>query len=104
MQLGNFNHTAEFKDRVTFFFFFHFSHTLHSLNIYYLLTIKKKKKKKTPQMDFPGGSDDKESASNEGDPVLIPGLGRSPGEGNGDPPSNLAREFHGQRSLVGYSP
>ena len=33
---------------------------------------------------FPGGSDGKESACNIGDPVLIPGLGRSPGEGNGN--------------------
>ena len=31
---------------------------------------------------FPGGSDGKESACNAG---LIPGLGRSPGEGNGNP-------------------
>ena len=30
---------------------------------------------------FPGGSDGKESACNEGDLGLIPGLGRSPGEG-----------------------
>ena len=34
---------------------------------------------------FPGGSDGKESACNEGDLSLIPGLGRSPGEGNGYP-------------------
>ena len=34
---------------------------------------------------FPGGSDSKESASNAGDPGLIPGSGRSPGEGNGFP-------------------
>jgi len=34
---------------------------------------------------FPGGSDDKESPSNAGDPGLIPGLERSPGEGNGCP-------------------
>ena len=33
---------------------------------------------------FPGGSEGKESA-NAGDPVSIPGLGRSPGEGNGNP-------------------
>ena len=32
---------------------------------------------------FPGGSNSKESACNVGDPGLIPGLGRSPGEGNG---------------------
>ena len=34
---------------------------------------------------FPGGSDDKESACNVGDLGFIPGLGRSPGEGNGYP-------------------
>ena len=34
---------------------------------------------------FPGGSDSKESACNAGDLVLIPGLGRSPEEGNGNP-------------------
>ena len=34
---------------------------------------------------FPGGSDGKESACNAGDPDLIPGSGRSPGEGNGNP-------------------
>ena len=36
-------------------------------------------------MDFPGGSEGKASTYNEGDPGLIPGLGRSPGEGNGNP-------------------
>ena len=34
---------------------------------------------------FPGGSEVKASASNAGDPGSIPGLGRSPGEGNGNP-------------------
>ena len=34
---------------------------------------------------FPGGSDSKESACNVGDLGLIPGSGRSPGEGNGNP-------------------
>ena len=34
---------------------------------------------------FPGGSDGKASAYNAGDPGSIPGLGRSPGEGNGNP-------------------
>ena len=33
---------------------------------------------------FPGGSDGKESSCNSRDPGLIPGLGRSPGEGNGN--------------------
>ena len=31
---------------------------------------------------FPGGSEGKESICNAGDPALIPGSGRSPGEGN----------------------
>ena len=34
---------------------------------------------------FPGSSDDKVSACNVGDLGLIPGSGRSPGEGNGNP-------------------
>ena len=34
---------------------------------------------------FPGGSAGKESTCNAGDPSLIPGLGRSPGEGIGYP-------------------
>ena len=34
---------------------------------------------------FPGGSDGKESAYNAGDPGSVPGLRRSPGEGNGNP-------------------
>ena len=34
---------------------------------------------------FPGGSDGKASACNAGDLGSIPGLGRSPGEGNGNP-------------------
>ena len=39
------------------------------------------------------------------DMVLIPGLGRSPGEGHGKPaPVFLPGESHGPRSLVGYSP
>ena len=33
---------------------------------------------------FPGGSDGKESASNAGDLSSIPGLGRTPGEKNGN--------------------
>ena len=34
---------------------------------------------------FPGGSDGEESACNAGDPGSIPGLGRAPGEGHGNP-------------------
>ena len=36
-------------------------------------------------LGFLGGSDGKESACNAGDPGSIPGSGRSPGEGNGNP-------------------
>ena len=36
-------------------------------------------------LDFPGSSAGKESACNVGDLGSIPGLGRSPGEGNGNP-------------------
>ena len=35
--------------------------------------------------NFPGGSEVKVSASSAGDSGSIPGLGRSPGEGNGSP-------------------
>ena len=35
--------------------------------------------------DFPGGSDSKASVYNVGDLGSIPGLGRSPGEANGNP-------------------
>ena len=55
--------------------------------------------------DFPGSSDSKVSAYNVGEPGSIPGLGRSPGEGNGKPiPVFLPGKSHGQRSLPGYSP
>ena len=46
-----------------------FTKTLHSGNI----------------IPFPGGSHGKVSVYNAGDPGLSPGLGRSPGEGNGNP-------------------
>ena len=36
-------------------------------------------------LDFPGGSDSKASVYNVGDPGSIPGSGRYPGEGNGNP-------------------
>ena len=52
--------------------------------------------------DFPGGSDGKASAYNVGDLGSIPGSGRSPGEGNGNPV--LLGKSHGWKSLVGFSP
>ena len=52
-----------------------------------------------------GGSDGKESTCNEGDPGLIPWLGRSPGGGHGNPLQNSFLETpHGQTNLVGYNP
>ena len=43
------------------------------------------KKLKTSNWGFPGGSEGKASACDAGDPGSIPGLGRSPREGNGNP-------------------
>ena len=53
---------------------------------------------------FPDGSVGKESGG-IGDRDLIPGWGRSPGEGNGNPLQySCLVKSHGERSLVGYSP
>ena len=53
---------------------------------------------------FPGGSDGKASACNAGVPCSIPGSGRSPGEGNGNPLQQLLPgKSHGRRSLIDYS-
>ena len=47
----------------------------------------------------------KESACNEGDLGSVPGLGRSPRGGHGNPLQYSCLENpHGQRSLAGYSP
>ena len=55
-------------------------------------------------LGFPCGSAGKEYACNKGDLGSIPGLGRSPGGGHGNPtPVFLPGESHGQRSLAGYS-
>ena len=65
---------------------------------------------------FPGGSEVKASAYDEGNLGSIPGSGRSPGEGNGNPFQYSCLEnpmdrgawwatVHGvAKSLVGYSP
>ena len=56
-------------------------------------------------LDFPGGSDGKESTCTAGDLGSIPGLGRSPGGGHGNPLQHSCLENpHGQGSLAGYSP
>ena len=56
------------------------------------------------EVDFPGSSWVNNLPANEGDTGevgSIPGSGRSPGGGNGNP---LQYSSHGQRSLVGYNP
>ena len=53
-------------------------------------------------MGFLGGSDGKESICNVGDLASIPGLGRFPGGGNGNPtPVFLPEESQERGSLVG---
>ena len=44
-----------------------------------------KRRSQISNVRFLGGSDGKASACSVGDPGSIPGLGRSPGEGNGNP-------------------
>ena len=57
---------------------------------------------------FPGGTNGKKPPANAGDirdMGSIPGLGRSPGGGHGNPTQYSCLENpHGQRSLEGYSP
>ena len=61
-------------------------------------------------MGFLGGAGGKEhppaSAGDIKDTSLIPGSGKSPGEGRDNPLqySCLENQSHGQRSLAGYSP
>ena len=60
---------------------------------------------KQSAVGFPGGSDGKESTCSAGDLGSIPGLGRSPGRGHGNPLQHSCLENpHRQRSLEGYSP
>ena len=51
-------------------------------------------------LGFLGASDSKESACNMGDLALIPGQGRSPGEGNGYPPPP---QYSGLENSMDYS-
>ena len=52
-----------------------------------------------PPRGFPGGSNGKESACDAGDVGLIPGVGRSPGEGHGNP-----LQYSGLENPRDYSP
>ena len=58
----------------------------------------------SPSLGFPGGSDGKESDHNAGDLDSIPGLGRSPGEGNGNLLHYSCLEYPKNREAPGYSP
>ena len=56
-------------------------------------------------LGFSGDSVNKESACIVGDLGSIPGLGRSPGGGHGNPLQySYLENPHGKRNLVGYSP
>ena len=57
--------------------------------IYICICIYRQREK---ERDFSGGSDGKASAYNLGDWDSIPGLGKSPGEGNGNPLQSLSLE------------
>ena len=57
------------------------------------------------RVGFSGVSDSKESTCNVANLGLIPGLGKSPGGGHGNPlKCSCLENPHGQRSLAGYSP
>ena len=61
--------------------------------------------KKVGIVNLPAGSIVKNPPANAGDAGLIPGSGRSPEKGNGQPtPVFLPGESHARRSLAGYSP
>ena len=80
------------------FSYFSFVGEIKSLTTFFLRSVVRK-------LGFPGGSNGKESAYNVRDLGLIPGLGRSPGRGHGNPLQDSCMENpHGQRSLVGCNP
>ena len=56
-------------------------------------------------LGFPGGSDGKEFSYSAGDPGSIPGSGRYPGEGHGNPLQYSCLENPmDKRNLVSFSP
>ena len=60
---------------------------------------------KSKKSDFPGGSDGEASVYNAGDLDSIPGSGKIPwGRKQQPTPVLLPRKYHGQRTLVDYSP
>ena len=78
---------------------------LHAMGTMYMSVSPSLSLKRTWTGDFPGGPDGKKSTCSAGDLGSIPGLGRSPGGGHGNPLQYSCLENpHGQRSLAGYSP
>ena len=56
-------------------------------------------------LGLPGGSVGNNLPANEGDPDLVPGLGKSPGGGNGNSLQySCLGKSHRQRVLEGYRP
>ena len=74
--------------------FYYLNSSLHArIGIFIILNL---------SVDFPGGSDGKESAHNAGDLGLIPGLGRCPSGEHGNPLQYSCMENpHGQKNLAG---
>ena len=62
-----------------------FEHDEMFIRNYCYLKWHNRRKLKYKLMDFPGGSDGKESSCSAGNPDSIPGSSRSHGEGNGNP-------------------
>ena len=84
--------------------FYCHSTTLTRLQNNLLHSPERKKIKVIDCMGFPGGPDGKEPACNAGDPGFDPWLGKIPWRREWLPlPVFLLGEFHGQRSLAGYS-
>ena len=60
--------------------------------LYNLWGVKESDMTEQLSLGFPSSSDSKASVCSAGDPGSIPGLGRSPGEGNGNPPQYFCLE------------
>ena len=76
VQQSTASHSYTYTYLLFFRFFPHIGHYRVSLLVTYFMY---------SSVGFPGGSEVKASAFNAGDLGLIPGSGRSPGEGNGNP-------------------
>ena len=93
---------------IVFFCNCNFSHSCHSVSSLSLsrkLTFSAGIGEIPAFYSFPGASDGKESACNAGDLGSIPGLGRSPGGGHGNPLQYSCLENpHEWKNLAGCSP